>query len=756
MEHATKRGTGAGVARHDVVRRSCPVCEASCGLVIEVDRAAERVVAIHGDEEDPRSRGYLCPKAFAPAAVHADPDRLRRPIRRDGDRWREIAWDEAFDLVARRLKATRDAHGPHAIATYIGNPTGHNVGAMLWSAMFIQALGSERTFSAATVDQFPKNFSSRVLYGDSWLFPIPDLDRTDYFLCLGANPVVSQGSLMSAPDMKSRLRALRARGAKVVVIDPRRTETAALADEHHFIRPGSDALFLFAIAHVLFAEGLVRPGRLAEFTDGIAEVGGLAREFSPEAVAAATGIAPDVTRRIARELAAAPRAVCYGRQGTCTVEFGTLASWLVDVVNLLTGNLDRAGGFMFPRPATGHIEPSPHDSGPIPYARFRSRVRGFPEFDGQLPVAVMAEEIDSAGDDRMRAMVTLCGNPVLSTPNGDRLGRALATLDFMVSVDIYLNETTRHAHVILPTTTAFEETNFDFLFQTTSIRNMARWSPRVFEPAAGALSHWRVMMEIAARLNDTTVATYEQFLFEGMLSAFVGVPGGRCADVDPAAARAQLARESGPDRLIDLMVRSGPYGDRFDDDAAGLSVAKLRAVPHAVDLGPLEPRLPDVLKTPGRRIPLAHELFVRDVPRLRAKLAQSADARTLLLVGRRQLRNMNSWLHNVDLLARGRERCTLLVHPADAARLGLSDGGRARVRSRVGEVSPEVCVSDEMMPGVVSLPHGFGHTAPGSRLSVASRAQPGVNANQLADELLVDELSGTSVVNGVPVEVLPA
>lgn len=735
------------------VRRSCPICEASCGIVVAVDRRSGTITDIRGDSDDPRSRGYICPKVFAPQAVYEDPDRIRWPLRRSGDGFQEVGWDEALEYVGARLKEIRATHGPDAIATYIGNPTGHNLGAMLWSGMFIQALGSRRIFSAATVDQFPKNLSCRILYGDAWLFPIPDLDRTDFFLCLGGNPVVSQGSLMSAPNMKERLRALHARGGRSVVIDPRRTETAVRASEHLFIKPGSDAFLLFAMVHTLFEEGLVRPGPAAAFTDGIEDLKAQARTFSPEAVAFATGIGAGTIRRLTREFAGAERAVCYGRQGTCTVEFGTLASWLIDAVNLLTGNLDRIGGSMFPRPATGQSEAVAQDSGPVPYGRFRSRVRGFPEFDGQLPVAVMAEEIDAAGDERVRAMVTIAGNPVLSTPNGARLSRALANLDFMVSIDIYLNETTRHADVILPTTTAFEENNFDFLFQTTSVRNMVRYSPRVFMPAAEDRSHWAVMMEVAARLNDTTVAAYEAFMFEGALAALVGQPGTRCAGISPETARAKLSGGAGPERLLDLLLRTGPYGDAFDDEADGLSLAKIRAVPHAIDLGPLQPRLPEVLKTPGRRIPLAHELLLRDVDRLRRALTDRRVSDSLRLVGRRQLRNMNSWLHNVESLARGRDRCTLLMHPHDAQQRGLQDGQRVRVRSRAGAVHPELEISDEMMPGVVSLPHGFGHGVAGTHTSVASEHQAGVNANQLADEDSIDELSGTSVVNGIPVEV---
>ena len=746
-------------ASAEIVHRSCPICEACCGLRLEVDRAAGRVLAVRGDEDDPRSRGYLCPKATAMQGVYEDPDRIRRPLRRTASGgWQELAWDQALDLVGSRLHAIREQHGKSAVGTYIGNPIGFSLSGLLYVPMYVQALDSERLFSAATMDQLPKNLSSRLLFGDAWAIPIPDVDRTQFLLALGGNPMISQGSLMSAPNVKQRLDALRARGGRLVVVDPRRTETAARADRHWFIRPGTDAFFLFALIHVLFAENRVDLGRLAVFTDGIAALRALAESFTPEAVAPVTGIEADAIRALAREFSDAPSAACYGRVGTCTQRFGTLSSWLVDVVNVLTGNLDRPGGAMFPRPATGQTEPHVWDGAPLPYARWRSRVRGLPEFDGQLPAAVMAEEMEaeSAGEERMRGFVTVSGNPVLSTPNGDRLRRALEQLEFMVSIDIYLNETTRHADVILPSTTQLEHPNYDFLFQGTAVRNFARWSPRVFEPSPEARDLGHVLTEVAARMNGATADALDDLLFGGMLATFVGKPGSPCADVTPAVARAKLGEVRGPERLLDLMLRAGPFGDHFDDAAEGLSLATLEAVPHAVDLGPLEPRLPGMLRTEGRRLDLVPEMLVEDVARLRAALAEPRDDGRLVLIGRRQMRSMNSWLHNVPGLAKGRERCRLLVSPADAERLALCDGEPAKVRSRAGEVTARVTVSDEMMPGVVSLPHGYGHTDPAARLSVAIARQPGSNSNQLCDEQLIDAPSGTSVANGIPVEVSPA
>ncbi len=739
----------------DLVHRTCPLCEAHCGITIEVDRGRNEVVTIRGDAEDSFSRGYLCPKAYGLKGLHEDPDRLRQPLIRDGVSWRETSWDEALDLVSTRLRAVRDTHGADAIATYLGNPTVHDLGATVYVPAFLRSIGTRWRFSATSVDQLPKMVSSCLLFGSPGTFAVPDIDHTQYFLVLGANPLASNGSLMTAPDMPGRLADLRARGGKLVVVDPRRSETAEIADRHLFIKPGGDAFFLLALVHVLFAESLVKPGRLAEITEGIETVRALSRDFTPERVAAATGIAPDAVRSVAREFAAAPRAVCYGRIGTCTQEFGTLASWLVDVVNVLTGNLDRTGGAMFPRPATGPADERARRRSKIPYARWQSRVRGLPEFAGELPVAALAEELETPGDQRPRALVTLAGNPVLSTPNGDRLARSLAKLDFMVSIDLYRNETTRFAHVILPPTSLLERTSYDLAFQSLSVRNVAHWSNAAFESPPGSMPQWRFLCEIAGRLNGITAEAVDEMVLGQLLERTVGTAGTACPRISVEEARKRLGDEPGPERLLDLMFRAGPYGDRFDDDASGLSLAKLRAEPHGLDFGPLKPRLPEFLSTASGHIELAPAMLVEDVARLRATQGERSRPERMVLIGRRHIRSNNSWMHNVAALAKGRDRCTLLVSPTDATRLGLADGGRARVRSRVGEVTAPVVVSDEMMPGVVSLPHGFGHAGDGVELRVA-RTHAGVNSNLLADETLLDTLSGNAVLNGIPVEVASA
>ena len=738
----------------EIVHRSCPTCEASCGLVCEIDRDSRKVLSIEGDPDDPRSKGYLCPKAWAMQQTFEDPDRLREPLRKcpDGS-WESIDWETALDTVAARLREIRDAHGADSLGYYIGNPTGHNVGGQLYIPALIGGLGTQRSFSAATMDQFPQNVALRTMLGDAWMFPIPDLDRCDFLVCMGGNPLVSQGSLMSAPNARRRLRDLCERGGEVVVIDPRRSETAEIASQHVFIRPGSDAFFLLSVCQVLFAEGLVAPGRVGDFVDGLDRIESLVADFPPEAVAAATRVDPDITRALVRRFAAAGHGAWYGRIGLCTQEFGTLASWLVYVVNVLSGRLDEPGGMMFPRPATGNSEPGP-SVGPIEHARYRTAARGIPEVDGQLPCGLMAEEIEtaSAGDARMRGLVTVCGNPVLSAPNGPRLSEALDELDFMVAVDIYLNETTRHADVILPSTVQLEHENYDFLFQTTAVRNFARWSPRFFEPEEGTMDHWRILTEIGARMQGVSWEQVDDLMLGGMLAQMVG-PDTGCPDVSPEAARNALGEERGPLRFIDAMLRVGPYGDKFDPEGEGLNLARLREAPHGVDLGALERRLPEALKTPGRRIDLAPDYVLQDIPRLREALATRSREDSLVLVGRRQLRNMNSWLHNLPALASGSDRCRLLVHSEDAKRLGLSSGGHARVRSRSGEVIALCEVSDEMMPGVVSLPHGFGHAREGTRLAVAQSQQAGVSSNDLTDEQVLDVPSGTHVANGIPVVV---
>ena len=740
----------------EIVHRSCPTCEASCGLRVEIDRDSQSVLRIEGDPLDARSEGYLCPKAYAMKEIYEDPERLRRPIRKNADgSWSEIGWDEAMALATSKLLEIKEKYGANANGYYIGNPTGHNLGAQLYIPPLVGGLGTQRSFSAATMDQFPQNVALHTMIGDPWMFPIPDLQRTDFFVCMGGNPLISQGSLMSGPNAKKRLKSIVEGGGRVVTIDPRRTETAEIATDHLFIKPGADAWFLLSVCQVLFEEGLVRPGRLAEFTDGLERIEEIARPYTPERVEAATGIAPEKTRSLVRDFCAA-KGAWYGRIGLCTQEFGTLASWLVYVVNVLTGRLDAEGGMMFPRPATGRGEAG-RPAEAFEHGRYRTVQRGIPEVGNQIPCGLMAEEIEeaSAGAQRMRGLVTAMGNPVLSAPNGERLAAALGELDFMVSLDIYLNETTRHADLILPSTVQLEHENYDFLFEGTSIQNFARWSPRLFEPDEDQRDQWQIYCELGARLAGApSWQAVDDLMVKGMLAMMVG-PGTGCPDITPDQAFAKLEDAQGPMRMLECMIRVGPYGDRFDDASDGLNLRKLREAEHGVDLGPMQPgRLPDAM--PHARIDLCPEYILADLPRLEAGLDERSRDDRLVLVGRRQMRNMNSWLHNLPALAKGPNRCTLLIHPEDAQSLGLETGKFARVRSRVGVIDVECQLSDEMMRGVVSLPHGYGHDVAGIRLSVARAKQPGACSNYLTDETLLDVPSGTHVANGIPVEVTAA
>jgi anaerobic selenocysteine-containing dehydrogenase len=700
-----------------------------CGLAIEAEDG--RVRSIRGDAEDVFSRGYLCPKAVALQDLHEDPDRLRRPLRRRGSSWEEVGWDEALDEAADRLCAIQFRHGRHAVAAYLGNPIVHSYGLAIFTQLLLRALRTRSRYSATSVDQLPHMLASLLMFGHQLLFPVPDVDRTQHFLMFGANPLASNGSLMSAPGIARRLRDLRARGGRLVVVDPRRTETAAVADQHVPIRPGTDALLLLAMIHELFASGRVRPGRLAEFTDGIEDVAALAQEFTPEAAAGPTGVPADVARRLAHELADSPAGVCYGRVGVSTQEFGGLACWLINVVNVLVGSLDRPGGMMFARPAADTIAFATRLGQRGHFDKGRSRVRGLPEFGGEWPVGTLAEEIETDGPGQVRGLVTIAGNPVLSAPNGARIERALERLEFMVAVDPYRNETTRHAHLILPPPSPLERDHFDLILHVLAVRNTVRYSPPTFAPPAEARQDWQILAGLTRRIQRRRRA--------------------------PLLERVTLAAATrlGPRGLVDLLLRRGPYG-AWRRGGRGLSLAALEKAPHGIDLGPLEPALPAALETPGRRIVLAPPQLVADLARLRARAAEIAgDGGGLCLIGRRELRSNNSWMHNSERLVKGRDRCTLLMHPDDARQRGLAAGDRVEVRSRAGSVQVPLAVTDEMMPGVVSLPHGWGHSRPGVTLSVAA-AHPGASVNDVTDELGVDALAGTAVLNGVPVDVVCA
>ena len=726
--------------------RTCPLCEAACGL--QLTTRDDRIVAVRGDREHVFSHGFICHKGAMFGELAADPDRLRHPLVRRGDRHEQVSWEEAFRAVEQGLRPVVDRYGPHAVALYLGNPNVHTMAGGLYLAPLVKTVGTRNVFSASTVDQMPKHVACGYLYGNPLAIPVPDLDRTDLLLVLGANPWESNGSLATAADFPGRLKAIQARGGRFVVVDPRRTRTAEHADEHLFIRPGTDAYLLFGIVHTLFAEGLVDLGGSAEHVTGVERVRELAGAFAPERVGAVGAVPADRIRGLARELAAAPTAAVYGRIGTCTVEFGTLTSWLVDVVNVLTGNLDRAGGVMFPLAA--HVRPRTGAGGRgFRTGRWHSRVRGLPEVKGELPVATLADEIETPGDERVRAFITVAGNPALSTPNSERLDRALGSLDFMVSVDPYLNETTRHADVVLPPGDPARKGHYDFSFLGLAVRNFAAYSPPVLPPDPAGMDECDILARLtliaAGRGAATDPVVLLDQLLEQALDRVAAATGTPAADLRPLVGGDRPA-----ERLLDVALRTGAYGDHFGARPGGLSLDRLLAAPHGVDLGPLQPRLPGLLQTPSGTVELAAEPIVADVARLRAALGR--EQHDLVLVGRRHLRSNNSWMHNVPALVKGRDRCTLQVHPVDAARLALTDGGDAHVASVAGTLSARVEVTDRVMPGVVSLPHGWGHGVAGTRMTVAA-GHPGVNSNVLTDEFVLDRLSGNSVLNGIPVQV---
>jgi len=736
---------------------TCPLCEATCGL--EIETRGREILSIRGDTQDVFSHGYICPKAYSLKELHADPDCIREPLVRRDDRWLSMSWEDAFAEIERGLMPLLQEGGRDALAIYIGNPNAHNLASLLYLPVFLQAARTHNVFSASTLDQMPKHVSAGLMFGTVLSIPVPDLERTDYLLLLGANPLVSNGSLMTAPDMRGRLRRLRQRGGKVVVIDPYRTRTAQEADEHHFIRPGHDAHFLFALVHTLFAEGLVAPGKLSNHIAGFEQVRVLAEPFTPENVADACGIAAPVIRCIARELAATPRAAVYGRIGTCTQAFGTLTSWLVDMLNVLTGNLDQEGGAMFPKAAAGarNATGAPGKGRGVRFGRWKSRVRGLPEFYGELPASCLAEEIDTPGEGQVQALITLAGNPALSTPNGHRLQQALGKLKYMVSVDIYLNETTRYANVILPPPPALARSHYDLALYQLAVHNVAHYSPPVIEREPGALDEWEIFLRLAGLLagqgSDANASSLDDLSVTMLIQREVATVGSRVENRDAGEILDALKPRRGPERMLDFLLRSGPYGDGFGGQD-GLSLAMLEAHPHGIDLGPLQPRIPEILRTPSGKIELAPQPMVDDVERLHIALEKDVarEGEHMLLIGRRDLRSNNSWMHNLHVLTKGKERCTLHMHPDDAARLGMADGEMATVASRAGSVEVPVEITDAIMPGVVSIPHGWGHTSPGTKMRIATE-HSGVNTNILTDEEEVDRLSGNAVLNGIPVTV---
>jgi anaerobic selenocysteine-containing dehydrogenase len=718
--------------------RACNLCEAICGIEITVQ--ADQRLDIRGDKDDPFSCGYICPKAAALGDLHYDKDRLKYPVRRTPHGWLRLGWDEAFDEVTQNLKRIHAKYGRNSTGTYLGNPTVHNYGALLFAPGFIRSLHTRNRFSATSVDQLAHHLAAYLMFGHQLLLPVPDLDRTDLILILGANPAVSNGSMMTAPDVGRRLKEIRRRGGKVILIDPRFTETARLADRHLFIRPGTDVLLLLALLHVVFDEGLTRLGPLAAFTKGVDTIGKLVAEFPPEKVASITGIDFSQIRLLAREFASAQAAVCYGRIGVSTQEFGGVCQWLINVLNIVTGNLDRAGGAMFTLPA---FDPLAAPEGLAPrgsFGRWHSRVRKLPEFGGELPVVTLAEEILTEGPGQIKALVTSAGNPVLSTPNGRQLDRALAGLEFMVSIDPYINETTRHAHIILPPSSSLEREHYDLVFHLLAVRNTTKFSPALFQPGGETRHDWEILLELQTRMEH----------------------GGVFGSLFGRMKRKLIKQFFGPERILDLGLRFGPYGAKLNPFSKALTLRKLKAAAHGIDLGPLGSCLPGRLRTSDKRIESAPDVLVKDVERVKAKLLDNESHHTshnsggdLLLIGRRQLRSNNSWMHNSQRLVKGqpgKSRCTILMHPTDAAQRHLSPGQNVLVQSSVGCVVLPIEISEVMMPGVVSIPHGWGHDRLGIQLEVAQQ-HAGESINDITDDLAIDALCGTAAFNGTRVSV---
>lgn len=710
--------------------RSCNLCEAICGLVIEHD--GTQVLSIKGDPDDPLSKGHICPKAIALQDIYEDPDRLRQPIERTADGWQPITWKAAFEKIEQRLDEIRTKHGDDSIAMYLGNPTVHNYGAMLFQRFLGQALNTKHRFSATSVDQLPHHAASSFMFGHSLLIPVPDVDRTQHMLILGANPIASNGSMMTAPGIRARMKAIQQRGGKLVLVDPRATETAQLVDEHYFIHPGTDAFLLASLLHIIFDQKLESLDQSATYCKHLDRLREAVQPFTPKLVASHTGIAEVEMIRMATDFAKADSAVCYGRIGLSTQSHGGICQWLVNALNLVTGNLDREGGQMFTQPAVdvvGKKSTSHH------FGRWRSRVRSFPEIDGELPVSVLAEEILIPGQGSIHALITNAGNPVLSTPNGTQLDEAFSQLEFMVSIDIYLNETTRHANIILPPAAGLETDHYDLAFNALAVRNVAKYSQPLFKPAENARYDWQIFRELSQRLWK-----HPSEFVAGIKSRLNGL----------------MLNMLTPLRILKIGIAIGPYGlwrTWFSKNA--LTLKRLKQSPQGVDLGPLLPQLPGLLRTEDQKIDVAPEVYVNRLQEIATNVLEKKDTLqedSFALIGRRHLRSNNSWMHNYARLIKGKDRCTLLMHSKDAAKLELENGMEVTITSRVGKIQLPLEITTDIMPGVVSIPHGYGHNRKGSQISIAE-TNAGASINDLTDDQIIDELTGNAAFSGQRVTV---
>lgn len=734
---------------------TCPICEAGCGLRIDVEDG--QVEGVRGDTEYPPTRGFICPKGAALKGLHHDPDRLRRPLVRRNGRLQEVDWDEAFAVLADRLGPIGRESGPDAVAFHLGTPLTHDYGMWTYGRATLGLFGAHHMYTTATVDHMPMMAASAHVFGatntESFSTPIPDIDRCALLVLVGCNPLVSNATGITAP--RGRLHAIQERGGRILVIDPVRTRTAEMADLHLPVRPGGDAALLAAAINVIFAEGLDRIDRLRGYVAGIDALRRAVVPFTPEAVSARCGLSPDEIRAFAREVAHADATAIYPRVGAMTQAYGSVTVWLCYALGAVTGNLDRAGGMMFPlaAAATHSTRSEPGRGAPVPMGRWHTYAGGHPELLGELPVGALADDILAPGSP-IRALVTIASNGARSVPDSGRYEEAARHVEVLVSIDPYLNETTRHADVILPPPSPLERDHHDVFFEQLASHNHTRWTPPVLPLPDGVPSEHDILLELTAVLGgfgDLDRGIVDDVLLSAMVHELVDEPRSVLAGRDPHEILAMLGGERGTERGLDLLLRAGPYGDRFGAREGGLTLAELKRHEHGIDLGPLKPRLPEVLRTPSGRVELAPEPLVADLGRV---LDGLTDELALVVVGRRQVRSSNSWLHNVPSLMRGSERCTLQLHPDDAVAHALADGDRCEIVSEAGSVQATVEVTDGIRRGVVSLPHGWGHDGPGLQLRVATQ-HPGANLNALTGPAGLDVPSGTAALSGVSVRIRP-
>ena len=723
--------------------RTCPLCEGMCGVVVTTEN--DKVTKVRPDFNNVWSQGHICPKGTTLGELHHDPDRLRTPMIRDGDTWREATWEEAFQRCEELIQGVLERHGPGAMSCYLGNMIAKNYGLTRYVAEFIRLSQITNLFSSSTVDQHPKNLTCQLMYGDMWKVPIPDIDKTDMLVIFGGNPAASKGSIFSHRDVMGAMADLRKRGGKVVVVDPVNTGTARKADQWIAIRPGTDAAMLMAMVNTLFSENLVNLRHLEGRVNGLDALQSAAREFTPERAASFCGVDAETIRTLARQVASAPSAAVYGRIGLCNQEYGTLASWLIDVIAILTGNLDRDGGNRWSMETAPHLALTPPYPADAPVLLGKTRVSGLPITLGQTPACTFAEEITTPGEGQLRGVITIAANPALSAPAAGHIDQALAELECLICVDVYLNETTRHAHVILPTASILEQPHWDVWAWCWALRSGGHYSPALFEPPEDWVHDWEVMLRLGAlcsgtKNRDIDIGAMDDHYFATLCNNI---------GVEPPIASSALP-ERGPERILDLAIRMGPFGDRFGERPDGLKLADFKTRPEGMDLGRTRTTLDDILRTPSGKIEIAPDYVIGDLPRL--STAMEKPLPELVLVSRRHLSSMNSWMHNVDTLMRGQHRCTLFIHPDDATRLGIENGDAVEVTSSEDTIAVEAEVTPHIRPGVVSLSHGWGHNADGAQLQVARR-HAGANSNRLSPNGFADGPSGNAAVNGFPVTV---